>query len=99
MLPGPYLVLPFLGPSNPRDGVGYFADSFTAVYPIFVDLEYTLGARVLDTVNFRAQYLDEVQEAKRAAVDYYVFVRNAYLQRRRAQVSDGQMTAEEETVR
>src|SRR5262249_28251117 len=36
--PGPYLVLPLLGPSSPRDAVGSLADSFAAVYPLFVDV-------------------------------------------------------------
>jgi phospholipid-binding lipoprotein MlaA len=95
--PGPYLVLPFVGPTNPRDGVGMVADSFTAVYPWFAAFEYTIGARVISVVNFRAQVLDEVREAKRAALDYYVFVRDAYTQRRRALVNDQTgMSVEEE---
>lgn len=95
--PGPYLMLPILGPSNPRDGVGMIADSFAAVYPFFVGVVYTIGPRVVSVVNQRAQVLDEVRDAKEASVDYYVFVRNAYVQHRREQVRDGQgMTEEEE---
>jgi ABC-type transporter lipoprotein component MlaA len=39
-------------------------------------------------VNTRAQFLQEVAEAKAASLDYYVFVRNAYLQRRQALIED-----------
>ena len=95
--PGPYLVLPFLGPSNPRDASGLAADSVVAVYPWFVALQYTAAAYTVRSVNARAQVLKEVAEAKGAAIDYYVFVRNAYLQHRRALVNDrAQMSKQEE---
>jgi phospholipid-binding lipoprotein MlaA len=94
--PGPYLVLPLLGPSNPRDTVGLVGDSFAAVYPWFVPWYYTIGPRAVDTVNFRSQMLDAVREAKRASVDYYAFVRDAYVQRRKRQVVDRTEMSEEE---
>src|SRR5262249_18715632 len=86
--PGPYLVLPFFGPSDPRDTVGLVADSFSRVYPYFVDFVYTFGASGTDIVNARSQVLTEVDEAKAASLDYYVAVRNAYEQRRDALVHD-----------
>jgi phospholipid-binding lipoprotein MlaA len=94
--PGPYLVLPLLGPSNPRDTVGLVGDSFAAVYPWFVPWYYTIGPRAVDTVNFRSQMLDAVREAKRASVDYYAFVRDAHVQRRKRQVADRTEMSEEE---
>jgi phospholipid-binding lipoprotein MlaA len=93
---GPYLVLPLLGPSNPRDSGGLVADSFATVYPWFVSIYYTIGPKAVETVNFRSQMLDEVREAKRAAVDYYVFVRDAYVQHRQRQVEDTTEMTEEE---
>lgn len=86
--PGPYLVLPFLGPSDPRDTVGLAVDSVTAVYPWFVAIQYTAAAYAVNIVNARAQVLTEVTQAKQAALDYYVFIRNAYVQRRKALVRD-----------
>jgi phospholipid-binding lipoprotein MlaA len=86
--PGPYLVLPFFGPSDPRDTVGLAADSFSTVYPYFVAFEYTFGANGLNVINSRAMVLTEVKEFKAAAFDYYVATRNAYLQRRDALVHD-----------
>ena len=88
MPPGPYLVLPFLGPSDPRDTVGLVADSFSLVYPYFIDFIYTFGASGGDLVNARSLLLTDVREAKAASLDYYVAVRNAYEQRRDALVHD-----------
>ncbi len=86
--PGPYLVLPLLGPSSPRDAGGLVVDAALAVTPFFVDGYILVGAQVVDTVNTRSLILNEVRDAKRTAVDYYSFVRNAYVQRRRALVED-----------
>jgi len=86
--PGAYLVLPLLGPATLRDGAGMIVDYPLAVTPFFVDWYYLLGARVVDTVNTRAIYLDPIRQAKEASFDYYAFVRSAYLQRRQALVSD-----------
>jgi phospholipid-binding lipoprotein MlaA len=80
---GPYLVLPLLGPSNPRDAVGLGADYAFSVVPFFVDQAFLWGGRVVQTVNDRALILDQVREAKQASLDYYVAVRNGYVQHRR----------------
>lgn len=93
---GPYVVLPLFGPSSARDTVGLIGNIPMAVYPFFLDTIYTIGPTVVDTVNTRAQYLDEVDQAKEAAIDYYTFVRSAYLQRRAALVDD-RAPAETET--
>jgi phospholipid-binding lipoprotein MlaA len=80
---GPYLMLPIFGPSNPRDTVGLVGDGITYEAAYDEAGEVMLGARVIDIVNTRAQLLQPLREARQASVDYYVFVRNAYLQRRR----------------
>jgi phospholipid-binding lipoprotein MlaA len=88
---GPYLVLPLLGPSTVRDTGGAVTDNALSVYPFFVEGLYILiptGTRLVDVVNYRSGFLDEVEDAKRSAFDYYVFVRDAYLQRRAALVRD-----------
>jgi phospholipid-binding lipoprotein MlaA len=87
--PGPYLVLPVLGPSNPRDTVGIAADAAIAIESYFINFYILLGARAVDGVNTRAQLLDQVRNAKSASLDYYGFVRNAYIQRRIALINDG----------
>lgn len=94
--PGPYLVLPFFGPSDPRDTVGLAADSFSGVYPYFIDYIYTFSARSVDLVNARALALKDVRQVKAAALDYYSAVRNGYEQRRDALVHDRKGLSQEE---
>ncbi len=91
--PGPYLVLPVLGPSDVRDGGGLIMDTATSITPFFVNSYILLGARTVELVNTRAQYLDTIRKAKEAAFDYYSFVRNAYLQRRAALINDQESTS------
>ena len=86
--PGPYLVLPLIGPSNPRDTAGLVADSAAGVTPFFVDRFILLGARVAETINIRSLMLEEIEAAESGSFDHYSFVRNAYLQRRNALVND-----------
>jgi phospholipid-binding lipoprotein MlaA len=86
---GPYLVLPFFGPSSPRDTVGLAADVALGFYTYFVPVPYaTIGATAIDIVNRRASYLEAVANAKDASLDYYTFVRNAYVQRRWKLIND-----------
>jgi phospholipid-binding lipoprotein MlaA len=86
---GAYLVLPFLGPSNVRDGIGtgldFYFDPLSEVRPNRV----RNSARVLRVVNLRADLLDASRLLEEAALDKYVFLRDAYLQRRRSLIYDG----------
>lgn len=93
---GPYLVLPLLGPSNPRDAAGLGADYAFSVVPFLVDALYLWGGRVLQTVNDRSLILQEIRDAKAGSLDYYVAVRNAYVQRRRNLVQGRTPEAHEE---
>ncbi len=83
---GAYLVLPLLGPSTLRDGVGRIVD--TVDDPInYVESErgyYALTA--LDVVETRGRLM---AVEKLISGDKYSFVRDAYLQRRIFEISDG----------
>lgn len=85
---GPYLVLPLLGPSNIRDTVGRAADNAARVWPWFVPWYASSGPGVVDTVNTRARYLEDIRDLRESSLDYYTSVRNAYMQRREALVQD-----------
>jgi len=80
--PGPYLVVPLLGPSTLRDSsdfiVTYFADPITYIKPDWASA-VLYGVRL---VNSRANLLGASDLLSDAALDKYSFVRNAYLQRR-----------------
>ena len=95
--PGPYLMLPLLGPSNPRDLVGLAGDALLAVYPYFVTIPgVTAGLGAIDIVNRRSRVLGQVQDAKAASIDYYSFVRNAYVQRRWKEIHGQAPSAEQQ---
>lgn len=84
--PGPYLVLPLLGPSNPRDAVGTVGDM--ALSPLlWLDVP-TYGLGFLNVVNSRAIADPEIQRARATALDFYVFVRDAFVQNRAAAVAN-----------
>ena len=85
---GPYVVLPLLGPSTVRDTVGRGADSMTRVWPFFVPWYVSTPAGIVEVVNTRARYLENVKDLRESSVDYYASVRNAYLQRREALIAD-----------
>lgn len=86
---GPYLVLPFLGPSTLRDTVGIAVDAqFDPVTQHHPVPERNSGIAI-HTVDTRARLLDAEKVLDEAAIDRYVFLRDAYLQRRRGLVYDG----------
>jgi len=94
---GPYLVLPFFGPSDLRDGPSRFADPSWWYYPDVVDREplyWTAG--MLDAVRTRANLLPAEKVLDEAALDKYAFIRDAWRQHRRSQVYDGNPPAEPE---
>lgn len=86
--PGPYLVLPILGPSNPRDGVGLAVDSLFAVQTFFVSYPILLSAAAVNAVNDRALTLEQVRAERAAAFDFYAAVRTGYSQFRESRVRD-----------
>ena len=87
--PGPYMVLPVWGSSTVRDTAGLGLDLTTdplgEVRPI--NVRNSLGA--LRLVGVRADLLEASRILEQAALDKYVFQRDAYLQRRRSLVYDG----------
>jgi phospholipid-binding lipoprotein MlaA len=92
---GPYLVLPFLGPSTVRDGTGTVASWYTEPLTSIEDPNTYWGAVALRAVDTRAELLRASRLLEQAALDPYVFTREAYLQLRRSRVYDGQPPQEE----
>lgn len=87
---GPYLVLPFFGPSNIRDGASLPVDWYT--YPPNHMEEHSTRDKmfVVEVVDKRAQLLDASDILEQAAgQDPYVFVREASRQRRLSLIYDG----------
>lgn len=94
--PGPYLVLPLLGPSTLRDVTDVpFAVQISPdqmVHDSFV----LNGMAVVRIVNVRANLLGATQVIDEIALDKYQFIRDAYLQRRRNLIYDGNPPEEED---
>jgi len=88
--PGPYLVLPFLGPSNLRDGIGLFADSrMDLAYYIWGKDKHNydyIGAIAVKKINNLSLDKDTYEGIKKDTLDPYLFVRDAYYQYRQNQI-------------
>lgn len=83
----PYIVIPFLGPSTIRDGMGILLE-----YPLLTPYPYINNNTVLNSlivlryVDLRSQYL-ETDSLLNEALDKYSFIRDAYLQHRHYQIT------------
>ncbi len=86
---GPYLVLPLLGPSTVRDGVGLYADSRPSKIRHVDHMRTRNQLYLTNAINRRAQLLDQEKVLDEAALDRYEFIRDAYLLRRESLVYDG----------
>jgi phospholipid-binding lipoprotein MlaA len=84
--PGPYLMIPFIGPLDLRDGVGYVGDAFAHPHVYFVPFWVSYVTYTSRAVNFRARNGSEIDELRAESLDYYVFLRDAYLQNRESRV-------------
>ena len=85
MEPGPYVVLPLLGPSTVRDSAGWVVDTRYDLWR--TDIESTglyYGGSALRLVDKRAGLVGLDKQMDQMALDKYSFMRDAYLQRRRA---------------
>jgi len=97
---GPYFILPFLGPSTIRDTGGLVTDSYY-FDPLLREVETNFpppprdpeslvwNLTILDAVDTRAKLLKSENILDAAALDPYVFLREAWLQRRNYLVNDG----------
>jgi phospholipid-binding lipoprotein MlaA len=86
---GAYIVLPILGPSTVRDAAAVPLDRLATPPAFFNGTGTQLGLTALQIVNTRAGLLGATRVIDDIALDKYTFVRDAYLQRRRSLVFDG----------
>jgi len=86
---GPYWVLPFFGPGSPRSFGGLIADN--AMNPVnYVPMPLiSVGLGLLNVVDIRANNLVLEKVATEAALDRYIFLREAYLSQRYYLILDG----------
>lgn len=93
---GPHLVLPLLGPSNIRDGVGLIPDFAYSSAIGLEDSKAQLGVDVTRIVDTRTQLLG-TEELLLLQPDPYLFLREGYRQRRLAEINDGDVADAEAT--
>jgi phospholipid-binding lipoprotein MlaA len=86
---GPYLVLPLLGPSTLRDTAALPVDWEGDPVYWHTPVDERNALTVARTIARRADLLGASRTLEEAALDRYVFLREAYLQRRRSQIHDG----------
>lgn len=91
---GPYLMLPFLGPSTVRDGLGSVGDAQVDPLIQLEDTNARLTLIFVDVVNSRAELL-QADRFVQDSFDPYFMIRDAYLQRRRYLLHDGNPPLEE----
>lgn len=96
---GPYIMLPFIGPSNLRDTLGLCVD--VSLHPTshitsgadglssLEKFSISSGITTVDFINQRAQLIDAIRSGREASLDYYQFMKAAYHQHRQNIVYDG----------
>ena len=91
---GPYLVLPVLGPSNPRDGIGYGVDAYADPWS-----HLGSGASVtavdwsrygVDGIDQRSRNIETLDELQRNAIDFYAQLRSLFRQHRASVLRHGE---------
>lgn len=91
---GPYLILPFYGPSTVRDGAGRVVDLFLDPFSYLLPDELTIARMALDGIETRSQTLSLTDEIKRTSLDPYATLRSLYLQSRVDQIHNGTVVPE-----
>ena len=89
----PYLVLPILGPSNPRDAIGLGIDAYIDPFAYFATVEdadqLEIARFVLDGIDQRARVLDQLDQLQKNSLDFYAQLRSLTQQKRAAELRRG----------
>ena len=93
---GPYLMLPFLGPSNPRDAAGLAIDTVmdpTNFIPFKQHIWWSAGRAYFTVLDLKGQTYQTIQGIQRGSVDYYASLRSLYRQMRQTELRNGRSSA------
>jgi phospholipid-binding lipoprotein MlaA len=86
---GPYLVLPILGPSNPRDAAGRVVDLLMNPTFWLLPSDASIAKSSVDAINYRSQNIETIDELRRTSLDFYTATRSLFLQLRAAEIRNG----------
>ena len=86
---GAYLMLPILGPSSFRDGVGLVADTFLdPIWWLVEDFRTRIYIQAYETVNATSLRIGDYEALTEAALDPYIAIRNAWVQHRNKLIAE-----------
>ncbi len=95
---GPYLVIPFLGPSSARDFSGWLTDK--SIDPLgfnileiggredLIEANYRIGISITSGIDKRESLIDIIDDIRKDSFDSYATIRSAYLQKRAAEIKN-----------
>ena len=93
--PGPFIMLPFLGPSNVRDAIGRVVDHFlnplSYIGSLNARVPFTASKNITAAVNFRAENFDQIDDLRSSSLDAYAKVRTICRQQRQAAINNGRV--------
>ena len=95
---GPYIFIPFFGPANVRDLLGYGTDMFfqPLTYVQWGDELYVPYVRYgVDLIDLRARNIETLDEIQQTSLDYYASVRSLYRQSRNNEINNGASAVED----
>lgn len=88
---GPYLVLPLLGPSNPRDAFGFVVDFAFDPFTYVAPTDIALARFGTELLAFREQNIEAFDEVKRSSIDLYAATRTLARQLRASEIRNGEV--------
>jgi phospholipid-binding lipoprotein MlaA len=86
---GPYLLLPLLGPSNPRDAAGRVVGFFTDPFGLFTPTDISIARAGADVLSFREANIENIEELRRTSLDFYAATRTLAQQYRANEIRNG----------
>ena len=85
----PFIMLPLLGPSNPRDAAGFGVDWVADPLGYILPTDASTARTVTSGISQRAEFLDELETLENTSVDFYAAMRELYKQYRENEIRDG----------
>jgi phospholipid-binding lipoprotein MlaA len=86
---GPYIMLPLLGPSNPRDLAGFVVDFAFDPFTFFVPSDVSLARSGVDLLSLRERNIETLDELERTSIDLYAATRTLSRQLRENEIRNG----------
>jgi len=86
---GPYLMLPFFGPSNVRDALGRVVDRFLDPLDYALEDEASFARAGIEGLDQRARFLDVSEALEKTSIDYYASIRSVFSQNRNFEIRNG----------